>query len=192
MTVREHEFLDGGVLVLDTSPSLTPSFGFEIFEVFYKISDNGRVFESMGSEYCLTSQDARELFDLRMNSKDPSKPVRPDGGAYGLVMDVLRIFLGETSMRPTPTPDTWQDMFKHVVSATTSEILTGDDNEILALYSGGDVMSRIYHAADGQEVTIPIQTVILLFSAVTTFLMFVKNLEKKVHAKNSIPARAGA
>jgi hypothetical protein len=163
--------------------------GIEVFEISYGMQD-GEDFQTIASEYCLTSEDANQLFELRRDSADPSRPVRPDGGAYGLVMDVLRIYLGETSMRPTPLPDTWQDMFKHVVKATTSEMLEGDDDDrILELYSGGDVMSRIYHAADGQEVTIPIQTVMLLFGAVTTFALMVKRGQK---GGTNIPVGAGA
>ena len=119
MIVKHHEFPSGDQLVMEVVDTFVGLHGLTVFSVFYAAKD-GDDFQGVGSEPCMTEEEAQAAFDKRVTAEDPSQPSRKHGGIHELVVEAFRRYLGDGLLRRTELPNDWAQFSAHVLDQTIS------------------------------------------------------------------------
>lgn len=119
MFVKHHEFPNGDQLILEVVNTFVGLHGLTVFSVFYASGD-GDEFQSVGSEPCMTEEEALAAFAKRVDAEDPSQPSRKHGGIHELVTEAFRRYLGDGLLRRSELPNDWAKFYAHVLDQTIS------------------------------------------------------------------------
>ena len=115
--LKEHDFSNGAMLLLDASNTLSGLHSLTVYTVFYGSKD-GDELQSVGAEPYMSQTEAEQAFEKRLTATDPSEPTREQGGIYNLVLDAFQRYLGENPLRSEQLPTEWASFFDHVKEKT--------------------------------------------------------------------------
>lgn len=182
--LKSYTFDNGDMLSLDVTSAYAGYHGIKVYTVSYLEQDSDTetgepIFSSNNSDTYMSKTAAMAGFDGRLTSAEPFKSYKPDGGITYLVLDAFKKYLGESTLRPMPTPQDWDGLAKHVLESTFGRHNTSyyDGEKICSTLE--ELVSVSTKSTEGKAdvmLEIPAWKMLEVITAITALTMALKQL----------------